>query len=73
MPLLRFVLYTTIGSAIWNGVLIGAGWWLGARWESVSPYAKYFEYAVLALLIVLVARFAWRRWHNREEQRPSEA
>lgn len=73
MPLLRFALYTTVGSAIWNGVLIGAGWWLGARWETVGQYTKYFEYATIALLVVLVGRFIWRRWHNREEQRSSGA
>jgi len=68
MPLGRFILYTTGGSAIWNGVLIGLGWLLGSRWESVSQYTKYFEYAVLALLAVLVGHFLWRRRQRREGQ-----
>jgi membrane protein DedA with SNARE-associated domain len=73
MPLVQFILYTTVGSAIWNGVLIGLGWWLGARWESVSQYAKYFEYAVLALLAVLIGRFIWRRWRGGDAQTAGEA
>ena len=73
MPIIRFILYTTIGSAIWNGILIGAGWWLGARWEMVRQYTGYFEYAVIGLLIIVVARALWKRWQNRDAQKPRTA
>jgi membrane protein DedA with SNARE-associated domain len=48
-------------------------WLLGSRWESVSQYTKYFEYAVLSLLASLVGRFIWRRWQKREGQAAGEA
>ena len=33
MPVGRFVALTALGSAVWNAVLIGAGWALGSRWR----------------------------------------
>ena len=73
MPLIRFSLYTTVGSAIWNSLLIGAGWWLGARWEVAKQYTSYFEYAVIGLLVILVGRSLWKRWQGRDQQAPSSA
>ncbi|MEA2531616.1 MAG: hypothetical protein QOG89_3260 [Thermomicrobiales bacterium] len=61
MPLGRFVAYTAAGSTVWNGVLIGLGWALGDRWEEVDHYVSYFEYVVVAALVVGVALFIWRR------------
>ena len=71
MALPLFVLYTTIGSAIWNGLLIGAGWWLGERWEEASRYTNFFEYAIIALLVVLIGRFIWRRWRGGRDESPT--
>jgi membrane protein DedA with SNARE-associated domain len=68
MPLARFAAFTALGSALWNGVLIALGWWLGSQWESVRQYAQGFEYAVLALLAFLAGRFIWRRWRGRKEE-----
>jgi membrane protein DedA with SNARE-associated domain len=61
-----FVLYTAIGSAIWNSVLIGLGWWLGDRWEEVENYANYLQYVVIAAIVAVIARFVWKRKKLRE-------
>lgn len=68
MALPLFIVYTAIGSAIWNSVLIGAGWALGERWEDVSQYTKIFQYIVIVLIIILVGRFIWRRWREGKPQ-----
>lgn len=57
MPLLRFVLLTTIGSALWNTLLIGAGYALGANWELVSDWVGRYSEAVLVIGAVSVAVF----------------
>jgi membrane protein DedA with SNARE-associated domain len=61
MPLGLFLLYTTLGSLLWNSVSVGLGWWLGDRWELVTGYTRYLEYAVLAALVLAVVLFVWRR------------
>lgn len=61
MTLWRFVLYTAAGSALWNAVLVGAGWVLGSQWGQVRQYAEYLQYALLA---VLAAGFAWLLWRR---------
>lgn len=52
MPIFgRFMVYTILGSALWNGVFVVLGLVLGAQWESVRQYAPVVEYTALAVLI----------------------
>lgn len=61
MPVLSFVALTTIGSAVWNSVLILAGYELGRRWHLVEQYVGWFQYVVVGVLVLLVVRFVVRR------------
>ena len=62
MPLATFLLYTTIGSLIWNTTLIGAGYLLRERWDSVEPIMDWFQYVVLAAIALAIAWFVWTRF-----------
>lgn len=66
MNLIPFVLYSLVGSSIWNGILIGAGWLLGANWGEVEHYVKYFQYVVIVVVAVGVVWFVWKRWSGRQ-------
>jgi membrane protein DedA with SNARE-associated domain len=66
MPLGRFLVYTTIGSAVWNTIFVVAGYQLGERWEDVAAYADYLQYAVIAAIFLGVGYFVWRRFLVRE-------
>jgi len=55
MPLLRFTLLTTAGSAIWNTIFVLAGYFLGANWHVVEEYAGVFQKVVIAVVVVAVA------------------
>ena len=61
MPLGQFVVYTTIGSAIWNSALIGAGYLLRASWHDVEPVLSWFQYVVVAVIAVAIGWFVWSR------------
>lgn len=65
MNLAWFIVYTIIGSSIWNSILIGAGWLLGANWQAVEGYVKYFQYVVIVVVGVAVLWFIWKRWTAR--------
>ncbi|MFI5010392.1 MAG: DedA family protein [Solirubrobacterales bacterium] len=66
MPLGRFTILTTIGSIPWVVGLAFAGKALGSEWKTVRKYFEYFDYALVALIVVgivylLVRRRAARR------------
>jgi membrane protein DedA with SNARE-associated domain len=61
----RFLFYTFLGTALWNGVLICLGWALGAEWTLVKEYAPIVEYAVLVAVAAGISWFVWRRWRAR--------
>jgi membrane protein DedA with SNARE-associated domain len=65
MPMGRFLVYTTIGSAVWNSALVIAGYVLGAQWEDVGHYSDYLNYAVYLVIAVVVVRFVWTRLRRR--------
>jgi membrane protein DedA with SNARE-associated domain len=50
MGFVRFVVLTTVGSLVWNVLLIGAGYQLRSRWEEVSELVgRYSDIALVAL------------------------
>lgn len=64
MNLLRFTLLTALGSAAWNALLIGAGWFLGANWRRVTSTVGSVTNVVLLILVVsavVAALWWWRR------------
>jgi membrane protein DedA with SNARE-associated domain len=61
----KFLVYTAIGSAIWNTTLIGVGWILGQNWDAVEQYVGYFQYIVILAVIAAVAWFVYTRMKQR--------
>lgn len=66
MPLGSFLIYTAVGSAIWNTILIMAGYLLGTQYDRVEGFVKVFQYVVIAAVLVAVAYFVYRRLGRRE-------
>ena len=58
MPLLRFCVFTTAGSLVWNAALILAGYELGEQWHVVEGYVgpvSNVVYVLIGLALVVVA------------------
>ncbi|MGI5523614.1 DedA family protein [Micromonospora sp. CA-259024] len=68
MPLGEFILFTTIGSGVWNGLIVGAGYALGSRWQEVERYSDWFNYAIVAVFVVMAATWVIRKIRRRRER-----
>ena len=57
MNLLTFGLWTTLGSAVWNFILIFLGFKLGENWEAVTGYIDQYSKVVYVILILILLGF----------------
>lgn len=53
MPIIKFFTYTTIGSLIWNTVLIILGYVLGENYKSVLKILDTYSYIVILVLVII--------------------
>lgn len=69
MPMVRFVVLTSVGSAIWNSLLIGAGVVLGANWSMVQNWVGSYSNVVLVLAAAgAVAYLVLRHFRNSRDR-----
>jgi membrane protein DedA with SNARE-associated domain len=57
MKPLKFILFTTLGSATWNTIWISLGFFLGDRWKEAEKYTKYLDLLVYAGIAVVMLFF----------------
>lgn len=66
MNFARFLLFTSIGTSLWNLALTLAGSILGANWKSVLNFlGTYQNVTVVALGLAIVGFIGWRLWQQR--------
>ena len=73
MPLVKFHIYTFLGSWPWCFGLAYAGYHLGKAWESnpeLRAFMHRFDAVIVALILVGLAWYIWRHWRHRV--RPGE-
>ncbi|WP_058308269.1 DedA family protein [Gracilibacillus massiliensis] len=59
-----FLLFTTLGTLIWNTVLVFVGATLGASWEKILNYLEVYStviYLILFVLVIIILRKLVRR------------
>ncbi|MFC7401286.1 DedA family protein [Citricoccus sp. GCM10030269] len=61
MHLGLFILFTLIGSGLWNSLFVWGGYLLGEQWHLVADYADGFSTIVLVAVVVLVLLWIVRR------------
>ncbi|QED49266.1 DedA family protein [Cytobacillus dafuensis] len=57
MNIWLFLIFTTLGTTIWNVILVNIGAAVGASWEDIVKYMDVYSnivYAILALLVVII-------------------
>ncbi|MFI5533426.1 DedA family protein [Kitasatospora sp. NPDC051853] len=65
MPLPTFLTLTTIGSLLWNAVLVLAGYQLGDRWDLVESYVGVLSKVVVVLVAAGVVGYLTVRLRSR--------
>ncbi|MFE9655974.1 DedA family protein [Micromonospora sp. NPDC006431] len=68
LPLGEFLLLTTLGSGVWNALIVGLGFALGSRWEQVDRYSGWFNYAISAIFCIMIASWATKRIRRRRRR-----
>lgn len=57
MKMSKFIIFTTLGSGIWNSIWLTLGFFLGDKWSSAEKYAKYLDYLVYIGVVIAVIYF----------------
>lgn len=73
MPMLKFLIYTIVGSAIWNTVLIIIGNRVGENWESILKIFDRYSLVVVILLIIIFVGFIVWFYKFRKPKKKSKA
>lgn len=69
MPIPKFLLYTGIGSAIWNTVLVLIGAYAGEKKDFIIELIDKFSYVILFLLIVGFIIFVYFFYKKRNKKK----
>ncbi len=70
----KFLIYTTLGTSIWNIILVYLGAYAGANWESILKYMNTYSYIAVAVLAIVGIGFViWfvkkkKNTNKREEE-----
>ncbi len=60
MNLKKFIVYTLVGSIIWNTALTYVGIKLGEEWNNIRKYSHYLDAAVVIVVIVVIIAY-WKK------------
>ena len=64
MNMMKFIIYTFVGSFIWCALLGYAGMKTGEHWEDLKIYFHEFHYVIAAFGLVFVVWYLWRHFKN---------
>ena len=65
MKFVPFTILTTIGSTIWNSVLVYLGVIAGSSWMKIASYVNYYSKVVLIIILVVVTIFLRQLYKKR--------
>lgn len=64
-----FLIFTTLGTLIWNTVLVLLGFWLGESWTTVETYLGYYQDVVIVVIAIIIVLFViWFIRRNKKKK-----
>lgn len=70
MNFLRFCVFSFVGSFLWCIPLTAVGYKWGPNWETFRERARFADYPIAAIIVLVVV---WFIWHRLRELRADEA
>ncbi|CCI87760.1 Alkaline phosphatase [Lactobacillus gigeriorum DSM 23908 = CRBIP 24.85] len=68
IDLFSFIIYTTLGSLIWNSVIITLGYFMGSNWQLIVLVFEDYSLIVLAIaLLFMMYGLVW--WYKKRIKR----
>ena len=68
MPMQKFLAYTFAGAAIWNLILLYAGFKLGEHWDKIHEFSKELDIIFVIAVLSFFAYFVWKH-HKRKNEK----
>ena len=69
MPLLKFILYTTVGSAIWNTALVCVGAFAGDKKDAILDIIDKASHIILILIIIIFIVGVYIFYHSKKRKK----
>lgn len=66
MPLIPFLTYTTLGTVLWNTILIVLGAWAGDNWSHILDVFNRYKYYLFIPVIVFGSYFFYQFYKRRK-------
>jgi membrane protein DedA with SNARE-associated domain len=64
MNMATFLLFTSIGTTVWNGILTFGGVWMGNNWQQIKSFVDTYSYIFWGIVALLVIYFVIKRWRS---------
>lgn len=64
MPLIKFIVYTFVGSFIWCWALAWIGLRLGEHWDTLGPWFHRFDTVIVVVVVLGFVWYVWRHLRN---------
>lgn len=78
MNIIKFITFTTLGAAVWNGILAVLGYWLGKTVKlellqgKIKEYNTYLSIGGLVLLVAIVAVITYKAMRSKAHSQTTE-
>lgn len=61
MNLIEFIVLTTLGSLIWNAIIIFAGMKLGDNWTYIETFIKDYTLVIIGIVVIIFIIYCYKK------------
>lgn len=61
----KFLIYTTLGSLIWNTILVSLGAYMGKNWQVIVTIFEDYSLVIIVLILIAIIYFGFK-WYKKK-------